>query len=156
MAIPWTDFFAEIVLNLRAAWPEVQTSGGGGIHDVNHMERISIEKVLAFPYAVVDLAASPSAEWGITNSAFEVEAEIHYVAKLELDMMVLRTRLDALRHQFLRQTAFTTATCLDCTDLTLSTNDPALESFVRKNIAFIAGKCAFRFVLYETITDTAP
>jgi hypothetical protein len=152
MAIGWTPWYAELVSNIRTAVPEVKTTGGGGIHDVNEMERMTQERITAFPYAVVELAAAPSGDWGITNSMFEVRCEVTLVAKLELGMPVLRTRIDALRAQFLSPASFTTATCLDCIELELGPNNRATAVFLAKNIPFIAAAAIFTFIIGEQIT----
>jgi hypothetical protein len=154
--IDWQGYFDELVANIRTAWPEVKTTGGGGIHDRNSMERISQEKIARFPYCVVDLASAPSADWGLNNSAFEVRCEVHYIALLEIGMAQLRTKLDMLRHQVLRPSAWTTCTVLDCEELTLSTGDEAMGVFLQKNMPFLAGKCVFVMVLQEVVTDTPP
>ena len=156
MALPWADFFSELVANIRVAWPEVKTSGGGGIHDANSMERMTQERIAAFPYAVVDLASAPSADWGLNNSAFEVRCEVHYIARLDIGMAELRTKLDMLRHQVLRPSAFQTVTVLDVDEMGVGARGPAQEIFIAKGLAFVAGYLVFTAVIFETVTDTPP
>lgn len=154
--IDWTSWFSEIVANIRIAVPEVKTTGGGGIHDACVLERLSIEKIQAFPYCAVEIAQVPSEDWGLNNSAFEARVEVTLVAKVELGMPVLRARIDALRHQFLRQSAFTTATCLDCDELSLDASNRTTDILTRKGLSFLACSAVFSFVLFETVTDTPP
>jgi hypothetical protein len=157
MAIGWSAFYTDLTANIDAAWPEVAATGGG-VWELNDAERSSYLRTTAtLPIAIFEVTASPSADWGLVNSVYEVEVEVYYVAEMPAgtgtahSLDAIRTKIDALRAQLLHVGNVTTATVLDVTMLDWTGHNPALSMFYDKNISFVAGALQATFVIGETI-----
>jgi hypothetical protein len=138
--------------------PDGTPEGGGGFLELNEIARMNQGRVLGFPYCVYEFVTAEDADWGLPNSAFEAQVDVHYFDRLPATsdavtgIAPLRAKLDAIRAAFLSPAAFTSATCLRCDGMDWSRNSPAMDIILSKNQPLVGGFCRFVFVIGETIT----
>ena len=83
MAFAWSTLVDALRTAVGAAWPDVlPPNGGGGIWEVDSIERIDFERQV-LPYAVIEWAPISAADHAISNSAYDAPVMLHYVCQFK-------------------------------------------------------------------------
>ena len=149
---PFIEDMIEVVGDI---WPEVIPNG---IWELDQIVRRAFV-FRGFPYAVIDTPRMVPADWGITNEAYQVLVETHYIALEEgtpgtpTGLSVLKVKLPLLANRLLRAAFRNGVTLLTEPEIDWSGTHPANVFFYEKDQPFRGGVVGAPFVFTRPAMD---
>lgn len=154
MAVDFASFVTEIEGVLSAQWTDIQHANtGGGIFEVDQIQRIDFERIDTSPYAVVEWNSVSPSDRFLEAESYEVTLTLHRAQKITAfaapgGIGAVRDKIVALSSWFMNaNNNLTSADLLDVSEIDVSDDHPANAVFIAKGMPWVAGSLSIRCLL---------
>jgi hypothetical protein len=159
--VDFQAFIAELEAKVVSVWPEVKPSGtnpntgGGGLFEVDQIERIAFERITGSPVVAMEWSKVITSDRIFNLEQYEVTVTLHYIKKItDLatgGISVVRAALTTLSAALNDSNYQPTAYDLIWTgEIDVGDAHPANAVFIAKGMPWTAGSLAVECLLTET------